>query len=383
MPQTKRLYYLALLALALFEIANVWFLMPLPFSQRVRSVDVAYALHRWRWPIRVALGALAALGLAAAWRGRWWRRAFVPLAAALVAAIAYATNVAMSADHIFLAPRTLVMAPPERNHVAPNRLVVGVTLGGEARAYPVQFIAYHHQVRDTVGGTPVLVSFCTVCRTGRVFSPIVDGRVESFRLVGMDHFNAMFEDATTGSWWRQATGEAVAGPAAGKALVELPSVQVTLAQWLAQHPRSLVMQADPSMVAEYVESTDYETGASQSALTGTDTASWHDKSWVVGIASGGASTAYDWNRLRRERVINDVVGGTPIVLVLARDDASFYAFARPDAATRFTLRGDSLVSPLGTYTLDGRGATDSLRAVQASQEFWHSWRTFHPGTTTY
>jgi hypothetical protein len=48
-----------------------------------------------------------------------------------------------------------------------------------------------------------------------VFSPVVDGRSETFRLVGMDHFNAMFEDASTHSWWRQANGEAIAGPSKG------------------------------------------------------------------------------------------------------------------------------------------------------------------------
>ena len=33
-------------------------------------------------------------------------------------------------------------------------------------------------MRDTVGGSPVMVSFCTACRTGRVFAPVVDGRAE-------------------------------------------------------------------------------------------------------------------------------------------------------------------------------------------------------------
>ena len=84
------------------------------------------------------------------------------------------------------------------------------------------FIGYHHQVRDRVGGTDVLVTYCTVCRSGRVFSPLVDGTLERFRLVGMDRFNAMFEDESTGSWWRQATGAAVAGPRKGIQLVVIP-----------------------------------------------------------------------------------------------------------------------------------------------------------------
>jgi hypothetical protein len=36
-----------------------------------------------------------------------------------------------------------------------------------------------------------------------------------------------------------------------------------------------------------------------------------------------------------------------------------------------------------SYDLGGRADTDSLKAVPASQEFWHSWRTFHPDTSSY
>jgi hypothetical protein len=379
----RKLFYIGAALLVLFEIANVYFIMPLPYSQRVRSIDVAYALYSWRWPIRIVAAAMIVGGLWDAWRAAGWRKTFVPLAIILAAAVAYMTNFTMSADHMFLPVSTLVMQPAEHNSVEPNRLVVGVSVGDDARAYPVRFIGYHHEVRDTVGGQPVMVSFCTVCRTGRVFSPLVHGHADDFRLVGMDHFNAMFEDKRTGSWWRQATGEAVAGPSKGQQLAELPSRQVTLAEWLSLHPRSLIMQPDPSRVAQYSQSFDYETGVSKSTLTGTDSVSWHDKAWVVGIAVNGESKAYDWNRLRRERVVNDVVGGKPIVLALAGDGASFFAFARPNSATRFSLRGDSLVYGGFAYDLLGSGSNGSLEPVKASQEFWHSWRTFQPATTTY
>jgi hypothetical protein len=289
----------------------------------------------------------------------------------------------MSADRMFVQPRTLTMRTADRNTVELSRLVVGIALNGEARAYPVQFIGYHHQVRDTIGGTAVMVSFCTVCRTGRVFAPSVGGRPETFRLVGMDHFNAMFEDASTGSWWRQANGEAIAGPRKGTALAEFPSRQLTLAQWLVLHPNSLIMQPDSALRNKYTKDFDYETGRSRQALTGTDTVSWHDKAWVVGLSVNGASRAYDWNRLRREHVVNDDLGGKPIVLALAGDGANFFAFERPDEATRFVVRGDSLVAPGRAYALSGLGATGTLKILFPSQEFWHSWRTFHPGTSTY
>ena len=367
----------------LFEALAVYFIMPFPGSQRIPSLTAAYLLYQWRWPVR-ALAALVALaGLPDAVRHRNWRFGFVPALLLLVSLVAYAVNGVLAADAQFKQPTVVRMVPAASNAVALDRLVVGVAVAGEARAYPLQFIGYHHQVRDVIAGRPILVSYCTVCRTGRVFSPVVDGGVEAFRLVGMDRFNAMLEDATSGSWWRQANGEAVTGPRKGTRLEELPSRQVTLARWLALYPESRIMQADSQFLGEYAKDYAYERGTSRKQLTGTATASWKEKSWVVGITIGDASTAFDWNRLERERVINAEVGGTPIVLALAADSASFFAFERPELATRFALRGDSLVTGATSYAFNGRGPAGTLRAINASQEFWHSWRTFQPATAKY
>jgi hypothetical protein len=379
----KKFFYIGISLWVLFEIANVFFIMPMPGSQRMSSIDLAFTLYSWRWLFRAVFGVMIILGAASAWRAPGRQRFAVPVSLVLAALILYATNFVMAADRMFLAPKSIVMLPADRNKVDTARLVVGIEIGGEARAFPVQFIGYHHQVRDTVAGKQVMVSYCTVCRTGRVFSPVVDGHSETFRLVGMDHFNAMFEDASTHSWWRQANGEAIAGPSKGKALLEIPSRQVTLAEWLREHPRSLIMQADPALQKKYSKSFDYETGASRKALTGTDTVSWHDKAWVVGITINGQSKAYDWNRLRREGAVNDVLGGKPIVVALAADRASFCAFVRPSAATKFVVRRDSLVAGIASYAFNGHGPTGALEPLSASQEFWHSWKTFQPATTTY
>lgn len=379
----KTVFAIGVLGLILLEIGLVYFIMPLPGSQRMQSIDVAYALHSWRWPLRAVLTGLILGGAMFGWRKTGLRRWVVPATLMVTAGLVYFINFQMAADRIFLPPTVLVMEPAERNKVATDRLVIGVEMNGSARAYPLQFIGYHHQVRDTLAGKPIMVSYCTVCRTGRVFSPVVDGKVETFRLVGMDHFNAMFEDRTTGSWWRQANGEAVAGELRGKTLREIPSRQVTLERWLALYPNSLIMQADSTFAEHYAKDYAFERGTSRKTLTGTDTLSWMDKSWVVGVTLNGRSKAYDWNRLRRERVVNDEVGGTPIVLALASDDASFFAFERPDAATTFSMRGDSLVAAGQAYPLSGSGRAGSLKPVKASQEFWHCWRTFQPRTSRY
>jgi hypothetical protein len=87
----RRLFYLALAALAVFELAAVWLIMPLPGSQRMHSVELAYALHRWRWPVRGVLAALALAALPWAWRSAGRRRARWPVAASLAAVARWPT----------------------------------------------------------------------------------------------------------------------------------------------------------------------------------------------------------------------------------------------------------------------------------------------------
>lgn len=89
----------------------------------------------------------------------------------------------------------------EDNKVPHENLVIGIENNGEAKVFPLNVIGYHHKVQDSVGGKPVLVTYCTMCRSGRVYSPIVNGKYERFRLVGARHYNAVMEDEDTKTWW--------------------------------------------------------------------------------------------------------------------------------------------------------------------------------------
>lgn len=374
----KKVFYTALSLLTLFEIANVYFIMPMPGSQRLDSIGLAYFLYSWRWGFRIGLGALAALGFFGSRFAGRWQPIIAATALCIWAGITYMFNFEMTADRMFLQPK-LVMKPATESQVDTGRLVIGVSINGAAGAYPIQFMAYHHQVRDTIGGQPVMVTYCNVCRSGRVFEPKVSGHQEVFRLVGMDHFNAMFEDASTRSWWRQENGEAVAGPLRGQFLPELFSEQMSLAQWLKMHPDSRIMQADSTYKEEYDAQKAFETGKKKSKLTGTDSLSWKDKSWVIGVSHQGHSKAFDWNELKNRQILNEELGKLPIVIVLANDGKSFAVFERPDGVI-FSVRNDSLISGALRYDFaghaDGGGAAD-LKPVQAYQEFWHSWLSFH------
>jgi hypothetical protein len=298
----------------------------------------------------------------------------------------------MEADKMFYQPTKTYFFDSSKNQIPTYKLIIGVTIDSVSKAYPIQLIGYHHQVRDSIHQTQVMITYCTVCRTGRVYSPIVNGKVETFRLVGMDHFNAMFEDATTKSWWRQSTGECIAGPLKGYRLNEIKSEQVGLSVWFRQHPNSLVLQPDEKFKENFEKMDAYDKGKSKSGLTKRDSLSWKDKSWVLGIQNNGNSRTYDWNALAKERILQDSMPHLPVLLLLENDTASFHAYNRTinKETLTFEKKGDAIID-LNTrsiwnydgFCLEGKFKGFNLERIDCYQEFLHSWEFFHPKSERY
>lgn len=391
----KRLFlFTGLLLLFAAEILRVYFIMPFPGSQHKNTIALAYWLDRNIIWIRLLALALIVLPLIAVYRkGRSWQKISLAAIIVLYAVIFFFFNYRFEADKMFYQPGQKIFATAAADTTDKNKLIIGVAVNGEAKAYPIQVIGYHHQVMDTIGNTPVMITYCTVCRTGRAFSPFVHGKMESFRLVGMDHFNAMFEDATTKSWWQQATGKAIAGPLKGTALKELASSQLTLATWVREYPNSKVMQPDTTFNIDYKDLAGYDKGTIKSGLEKRDSASWKKKSWVIGVLHDYSAKAYDWNELVKNSVINDSIEGLPLVLALEKDTASFHVYDRQvnGNTLSFQIGSNDMLTDLNTNSswnmdgvcIDGKLKGERLAPIQAYQEFWHSWSTFHPNTSKY
>jgi hypothetical protein len=371
------------------EVLRIYFLMPFPGSQRSETIEIAYFLHQNIFYFRtIALLILVVPAVQFFIYGSATSKWYVGIAIGIALYVFLMANYKLQADKMFYQPNMKVFTSARDTRISPNQLVIGVTLNGESKAYPIEIIGYHHQIRDTVGDQPVMVTYCTVCRTGRVYKPIVNGKEETFRLVGMDHFNAMFEDETTGSWWRQANGEVVAGALKGTRLEEVFSQQATLRSWLDAHPFSKVLAADTTFNEEYEGLEDFDEGRTEGPLQKRDSLSWNDKSWVVGVKLNNSARAYDWNELLLDKVVNDTLAGQNILVAIENDSTTFHVW-----------KSDTL-----TFSADSGGLTDDnthsfwnwkgeavsgvltgakLQAVQSYQEFWHSWKSFNKKTTRY
>ncbi len=386
---------ITLLLLFVVEILGIYFIMPFPGSQYDNTIGIAWFFHKNLIWIRILFLSIV---LWQVYRlilnKKYWRLSFSILFLCLYSLIALFINFKMNADMMFYQPENKIFLSAAGNKVSQEKLVMGVEINGEAKAYPIEIIGYHHQVRDIIGGKEVMVTYCTVCRTGRVFEPVINGKTENFRLVGMDHFNAMFEDENTGSWWRQATGEAITGELKGTKLNEIFSEQMTLAAWTRKYPQTKTMQPDTLFLKQYKDLAGFDDGTIDSDLERRDENVFQIKSWVVAININSNSKAYDWNQLLANKIINDEFENTAVLVVIENDKNSFHVWSRKvDNETLFFVSDesgnnlrDSNTNSLWNYDgvcIEGALIGKQLVPIKSSQEFYHAWKQFNPGGVEY
>lgn len=153
------IFLLIVLALALVAVP-MWLIRPFA-PQTPDGIAVAYAMRRWA-PLATIAAVAAALFLAAVlWRNaRWWSRALIVLAFVPLLGAAWQSRQNMFETKLF-APLAETQSSPaaEAAWVEENDRVLAITLNGDAAAYPVRQVSYHHIVHDVVGGVPVAATY--------------------------------------------------------------------------------------------------------------------------------------------------------------------------------------------------------------------------------
>lgn len=153
------LLVIALVSLAMV-LLPVWIIQPFR-PQSERGLDVSYALRRWS-PIVTLIALAAGLILVVwLWRGsrRWWRKTLLVIVLIpLLASTWFARQ--NHFEWMFNPLATAAYArTTEAGFVADADIVIAVESHGEAVAYPVRLMAYHHLVQDLVGGTPIVATY--------------------------------------------------------------------------------------------------------------------------------------------------------------------------------------------------------------------------------
>ncbi len=149
-------------------------------------------------------------------------------------------------------------------------LVIGVTISNQSRAYSLRVMQWHEIVNDTLGDTPIAVTYSPLCDSIVVFDRRVEGKKLTFAFSGLlANSNLVMYDreglptegappgtpkSGTASLWSQLKFEAVSGPLVGQKLSLLPFTLTTWTEWRKAHPQTSLLFGDPDVVPRYKDS---------------------------------------------------------------------------------------------------------------------------------
>ncbi len=295
--------------------------------------------------------------------------------------------------------------------LSPKEPVILFGHGGDVRAYPLEILIWHEITNDTVGGLPVVVTFCPLCNTALAFDRRAGGRVLDFGTTGrLRYSDLVMYDRQTESWWQQATGEGIIGDLTGTRLTPLPAQIISWTAFKDAYPSGKVLSRNTGHHRAYGQNpyVGYDdVNASPFLYRGPKDPRLRPMERVITVSLGGEDVAYPFSTLEKTPVVNDTVAGKPIVVLFekgvtsaldqssissSRDIGTAGVFERlaggkvltfTGAAGRFTdAQTGTQWNVLGVATAGPLSGT-RLAPVVSAQHFWFAWAVFRPHTRVY
>ena len=281
-----------------------------------------------------------------------------------------------------------------------------------ARAYPLQILMWHEIVNDVFGGQPVAVTYCPLCNTAIAFDAELDGMALDFGTTGRLRLsNLIMYDRQTESWWQQGTGEAIAGEHAGRRLRMIPVALIAWEDFRTAYPTGEVLSRETGHTRDYGRNpyTRYDALDSYPFLYDgpQPPTALSPLARILALELDGETVAYPYPILEERRVVNDMAGETPVVVLWhagaasaldtgriaeGRDVGSALAFSREVGGRVLTfevtaeqfidVETGSAWNHLG-QAISGPLAGTRLTPLVANNYFWFSWAAFKPETRVY
>ena len=141
-----------------------------------------------------------------------------------------------------------------------DHIVFGISVNGDARAYPKRILGWHEMFVDVVGGVPVAGVYCTLCGTVILYHTVHEGVSHALGTSGfLYRSNKLMYDRATQSLWSTMRGTPVVGPLVGKDIMldRGSVVTTTWNEWRRRHPDTSVLSLDTGHQRNYDEGAAY------------------------------------------------------------------------------------------------------------------------------
>jgi len=147
-----------------------------------------------------------------------------------------------------------MLSVEDAKYLSPADRVIGISIAGASKAYPLRILNYHEIVNDVVGDTPVAVTFCPLCDSVVAFDRRTPIGEREFGVSGLLYnSNVLMYDrqGQPESLWSQLQGRGISGAGLEKPLQSLPVEVTTWADWRERHPQTTVLSLETGHVRDY------------------------------------------------------------------------------------------------------------------------------------
>lgn len=282
----------------------------------------------------------------------------------------------------------------EARYLEDDNIIFGISVNGDARAYPKRVLAWHEMFTDTIGGVDIAGVYCTLCGTVIPYKTNFEGVDYNLGTSGfLYRSNKLMYDQATQSLWSTVRGEPVMGPLVDKGIVleHLSMVTTTWGEWKRRHPDTTVLSLNTGYQRDYGENKAYQRYFSNDQLmfnTPFQNNQLKNKQEVLALtfpASPAEQLAIDTEFLNRNPLYEDKIGQQRLLVltdasganrVYDPQDVTFVSYDR-DATLidsdghEWTLSEDRLESPRHDAP---------LKRLPARRAFWFGWYAAFPET---
>jgi len=225
--------------------------------------------------------------------------------------------------------------------------ILGIAVGGVARAYPIRILNWHEIINDHVGEQSLVMTYCPLCGSGMAFQS-----KDQFGVSGLLYqSDVLLYDRKSESLWSQLMMQAVTGPRAGERLIQLAIEHTSWKTWKKQYPHTTVLSRDTGYSRDYERNpySGYESTSATYFPINHHDARLAAKEWVIGLNIGTFHKAWSMQYLKNRGSHEALWRGHRLSIKIDDTDVRMY-----DIATG--------------------------KQLPITRLYWFAWATFHPGT---
>ncbi len=286
-----------------------------------------------------------------------------------------------------------MLSAQQADYLEDSNVVFGISINGDARAYPKRILAWHEMFKDTVGGISINGAYCTLCGSMIVYDTKFNGVHHELGTSGfLYRSNKLMYDHATKSMWSTLTGEPVVGPLVGQGikLKRLHVVTTTWGEWRRRHPETTVLSLRTGHRRDYGEGVAYRRYFATDQLM--FRVPFHDrrlknKQEVVALRFDDQSEpplAIDTAFLNENTVHHDSIGTQRLVVLTDPTGANRVYDPGEVRFERWDGNDRAIDADGGTWQVSEAGLTSSdgtvLPRLPSHRAFWFGWHAAFPNT---